>query len=61
MLDRVRKQVVMAAVARREMVLPHVPAKMLLSGAVIASFAWLLSQDMVQPIVIYALQLYLSF
>jgi hypothetical protein len=61
MLDRVRKQVVVSAVARRGMAIPQVPAKMLLSGAVIVSFAWLLSQDMVQPIVIYALQLYLSF
>jgi len=61
MLDRVRKHVAIAAVARREMVIPQVPAKMLLSGAVIVSFAWLLSQDMVKPIVIYALQLYLSF
>jgi hypothetical protein len=60
MLDRVRKQVAVS-VARRGMVIPEVPAKMLLSGAVILSFGWLLSQDMVQPIVIYALQVYLSF
>jgi hypothetical protein len=60
MLDRVRKQVVVA-VARRGMVIPDVPAKMLLSAAVFGSFFWLLSQDMVQPIVIYALQVYLSF
>ena len=52
MLDSVRKQV--AAV-------PYVPVKVLLSVGSLASFGWLLSHDLVHPIVIYALQLYLSF
>jgi hypothetical protein len=60
MLDPIRKRVAVQ-VARRRVVLPQVPAKMLVSGATLASFCWLLAHDMVQPIVIYALQVYLSF
>ena len=52
MLDSVRKQVA---------TIPHVPVKVLLSVGSIASFGWLLAHDLVHPIVIYALQLYLSF
>ena len=51
MLDSVRKHVV----------IPYVPAKVLLSVGSLASFGWLLSQDLIHPIVVYALQLYLSF
>jgi hypothetical protein len=51
MLDSVRKHVV----------IPYVPVKVLLSVGSLASFGWLLSHDLVHPIVIYALQLYLSF
>ena len=60
MLDPFRKRVAVH-VARRGMTVPQVPVKMLVSGATLASFCWLLAHDMVQPIVIYALQLYLSF
>jgi hypothetical protein len=60
MLDPFRKRVAVL-VARQGVTLPQVPAKVLLSGATLASFCWLLAHDMVQPIVIYALQLYLSF
>ena len=52
MLDSVRKHA--AAV-------PDVPIKVLLSVGSLASFGWLLSHDLVHPIVIYALQLFLSF
>lgn len=51
MLDLVRKHVA----------IPHVPAKVLLSVAALGSFGWLLAHDLVHPIVIYAVQLYLSF
>jgi hypothetical protein len=51
MLDSVRKHVAV----------PYVPVKVLLSVGSLASFGWLLSHDLVHPIVIYALQLYLSF
>jgi hypothetical protein len=51
MLDSVRKHVV----------IPYVPGKVLLSAATVASFGWLLAHDMIHPLVIYALQLYLSF
>jgi hypothetical protein len=50
MLDSVRKHVAV----------PEIPVKVLLSVGSLASFGWLLSHDLVHPIVIYALQLYLS-
>lgn len=51
MLDSVRK---LSAV-------PYVPGRVLLSAATIASFGWLLAQDQIHPLVVWALQLYLSF
>ena len=51
MLDSVRKQVAV----------PYVPGKVLLSVATLGSFGWLLAHDLVHPVVIYALQLFLSF
>jgi hypothetical protein len=52
MLDSVRKHAV---------AVPHVPGRVLLSAATIGSFGWLLAHDLVHPLVIYALQLFLSF
>jgi hypothetical protein len=51
MLDSIRKHVT----------IPYVPGRVLLSAATVGSFAWLLAHDMIHPLVIYALQLYLSF
>jgi len=56
MLDSVRKQVAVSYLPVKS-----IPVKVLLSVASLASFGWLLSHDLVHPIVIYALQLYLSF
>ena len=56
MLDSVRKQVAVSYLPVKS-----VPVKVLLSVGSLASFGWLLSHDLVHPIVIYALQLYLSF
>ena len=51
MLDSVRKHVAV----------PSVPGRVLLSAATIGSFGWLLAHDLVHPVMIYALQLFLSF
>jgi hypothetical protein len=51
MLDSVRKHVA----------IPQVSGKVLLSVGTLTSFGWLLFHDSIHPIVIYALQLYLSF
>ncbi len=51
MLDSVRKHVAV----------PYIPGRVLLSAATIASFGWLLAHDMIHPLVIYALQLFLVF
>lgn len=45
----------------RKLAVPYVPGKILVSATTIASFAWLLAQDRVHPLVVWALQLYLSF
>lgn len=46
---------------RRAIAVPQVPVHWLLSVATIASFGWLLTQDRIHPLVVYCLQLYLSF
>ncbi|HVT58687.1 MAG TPA: hypothetical protein VHR45_09815 [Thermoanaerobaculia bacterium] len=51
----------MSELVRRVVAIPHVPAKVLLSAAALVSFGWLLAHDLVHPILIYAVQLYLSF
>jgi hypothetical protein len=45
----------------RKLAVPYVPGKVLLSATTIASFGWLLAQDRIHPLVVWALQLYLSF
>jgi hypothetical protein len=56
---RMRRNVMLDSV-RKHVAVPYVPVKVLLSVGSLASFGWLLSHDLVHPIVIYALQLYLS-
>ncbi|HXU46320.1 MAG TPA: hypothetical protein VN783_12405 [Thermoanaerobaculia bacterium] len=46
---------------RKAVAIPHVPISLLLSVATVGSFLVLLAQDAVHPIVIYALELYLTF
>lgn len=47
--------------ARRSLVIPRVPAQALLSAGTVASFTWLLAQDAIEPMLLYLLQLYLTF
>jgi hypothetical protein len=51
----------MIDLVRKHVAVPHVPVKALLSLGTLASFGWLLAQDRIHPLVMYALQLYLSF
>ncbi|HTQ78942.1 MAG TPA: hypothetical protein VMM92_03015 [Thermoanaerobaculia bacterium] len=46
---------------RKHVAIPHVPVKVVLSAGAVASFGVLLAQDQIHPLVLYALQLYLSF
>ena len=41
--------------------LPRVPAHVWPAAGTVASFAWLLAQDQIHPIVVYLLQVYLTF
>jgi hypothetical protein len=61
MLDRVRKHVTAATLSHWQVTAPDLSLKVLVSAATLASFGWLLAHDLVQPIVIYAVQLYLAF
>ena len=45
----------------RVVALPRIPTNALLSTGILASFGWLLYQNKIHPIVIYLLQLYLTF
>lgn len=40
---------------------PRLPMRAALSVGTVASFTWLLTQDLIHPFVIYLLQLYLAF
>jgi hypothetical protein len=51
----------MIELVRKHAAVPHVPGRVLLAIGTLASFGWLLAHDLVHPLVIYALQLYLSF
>jgi len=41
--------------------IPRVPVQMLVSAGTLTSCAWLLLQNKIHPIVVYLLQLYLTF
>lgn len=45
----------------RIVALPRIPTQTLISAGVLTSFGWLLYQNKIHPIVIYLLQLYLTF
>jgi len=51
----------MIASVRKVAALPAVPLPAIYSAAALLSFGWLLVQDRVHPLVVYCLQLYLSF
>ena len=46
---------------RRAQAIPRVPAQAILSVGTLSSFVWLLLQNKIHPIVIYLLQVYLTF
>lgn len=46
---------------RKSLEVPRVPVKAIWSVTTLGSFLWLLAQDMVHPMVVYLLQLYLTF
>jgi hypothetical protein len=46
---------------RRLVAMPQVSPRVLIGLGTLGSFLWLLAHDLVHPIVIYALELYLTF
>jgi len=46
---------------RKHVAIPALPGTLLLTLATLASFGVLLAHDLVHPVGVYALQLYLSF
>jgi hypothetical protein len=51
----------MIAILRRSAVLPALPVRALAQAAVISSFLWLLLKNQIDPLIVYGLELYLSF
>lgn len=49
------------SIRRRVQTVPRVPTEALLSAGTLTSFVWLLLQNKIHPIVIYLLQVYLTF
>jgi hypothetical protein len=51
----------MLAAIRRAAVVPRGAHRVVLPAVTLAAFAWLLVQDAIAPLAVYALQLFLSF
>jgi len=41
--------------------IPRLPVRVMASAGVVGSFAWLLGHDLIHPLVVYLLELYLTF
>lgn len=51
----------MLATLRKHLTLVHLPVRPMASAGVVASFGWLLAHDLVHPLVVFLLELYLTF
>lgn len=49
------------SIRNKSVAIPQIPTKAIWSVSTIGSFLWLLSQDLVHPLMVYLLQLYLTF
>lgn len=49
------------SVRNRDVAVSKVPAQVLFSAGTLSSFTWLLLQNKIHPIVVYLLQVYLTF
>ena len=47
--------------AKKLVAVPEVPLQWLATASTVVGFGWLLVQDRIHPLVVYCLQLYLSF
>lgn len=47
--------------ARKLVTVPRVSVEVTLAVGTLVSFAWLLRKDLIHPLVVYLLQLYLAF
>lgn len=41
--------------------IPRLPVRLAASAGVVGSFVWLLAHDLIHPLVVYLLQVYLTF
>ena len=46
---------------RRSFAVPHIPTQHLLSAGTVVGFTWLLLQDAIHPLIVFLLQVYLTF
>ena len=54
-------EVLMLEAIRKARVLPTVPAQTVAAAATFLAFGWLLFNDLIQPLAVFLLQLFLSF
>ena len=47
--------------AKKLVAVPEIPMQWLATASTVAAFGWLLFQDRIHPLVVYCLQLYLTF
>lgn len=45
----------------KHLFIPHLPVRVVASIGVVGSFGWLLAHDLIHPLVIYLMELYLTF
>jgi len=45
----------------KQLSVPHLPVRVMASAGVVSSFVWLLAHDLIHPLVIYLMELYLTF
>ena len=45
----------------QELTLPRIPVRMVASAGVVSSFVWLLAHDLVHPLTVYLLEIFLTF
>ncbi len=51
----------MIATLLQKLALPRVPVRTAASAGVVGSFVWLLAHDLVHPLVVYLLEIFLTF
>ncbi len=61
MSPHTKEKTAMLGTLLEKLALPRLPLRTVASAGVVGSFVWLLAQDLIHPLVVYLLELYLTF